>query len=72
MQHSSERLSPREREVLALLTAGLTNQQIALALKPRVHEATVKSYVHSVYMKLGVQNRAQAAAWWVENGGSQP
>jgi len=66
------RSSPREREVLALLTIGLTNQQIALALNPRVSEATVKGYVHSAYMKLGVESRAQAAAWWIQYGGVQP
>jgi DNA-binding NarL/FixJ family response regulator len=70
MLQSIERLSPREREVLALLTAGHTNQQVALALHLR--EATVKGYVHSAYVKLGVQNRAQAAAWWVQHGGGQP
>lgn len=52
-------LSPRELEVLALLTTGATAQVIAdqLLIKP----ATVKSHLRSVYRKLRVANRVQAA-----------
>ncbi len=52
-------LSPRELEVLALLTTGATTQLIAdeLLIKP----ATVKSHLRSVYRKLCVANRVQAA-----------
>lgn len=52
-------LSSREREVLRLLSDGLTDREIAraLAISPR----TVESHVSNVLRKLGVRNRAEAA-----------
>lgn len=52
-------LSVREREVLRLLSEGMTDREIAagLAISPR----TVESHVGSVLRKLGVRNRAEAA-----------
>jgi DNA-binding NarL/FixJ family response regulator len=52
-------LSAREREVLHLLSEGMTDREIgsALAISPR----TVESHVSSVLRKLGVRNRAEAA-----------
>ena len=52
-------LSAREREVLHLLSEGMTDREIAtaLAISPR----TVESHVSSVLHKLGVRNRAEAA-----------
>jgi DNA-binding NarL/FixJ family response regulator len=52
-------LSVREREVLRLLSEGMTDREIgaALAISPR----TVESHVSSVLRKLGVRNRAEAA-----------
>jgi LuxR family maltose regulon positive regulatory protein len=55
-----EPLSEREREVLRLVADGLTNQQIADELV--IALSTVKSHTHSIYGKLGVQNRTQAIA----------
>jgi DNA-binding NarL/FixJ family response regulator len=52
-------LTSREREVLAELTKGRSNREIARAL--RVSEKTVKAHVSSVLAKLGVQDRTQAA-----------
>ncbi|HKY31108.1 MAG TPA: LuxR C-terminal-related transcriptional regulator [Candidatus Polarisedimenticolia bacterium] len=59
-------LTPREREVLSLLAEGLTNAGIAARL--RVSLNTVASHLKSVYPKLGVRGRAQAAAYAVTNG----
>ncbi|MFC7618383.1 LuxR C-terminal-related transcriptional regulator [Actinokineospora soli] len=59
-------LTAREREVLALLAAGAQNRAIAERLV--LSERTVESHVGSVLAKLGVANRAQAAAWAVANG----
>jgi len=53
-------LSPREREVLALLAEGLPTKQIAHALG--ITERTVKFHVASLFTKLGATNRAQAVA----------
>jgi LuxR family maltose regulon positive regulatory protein len=56
----AEPLSSRELEVLDLIAAGLTNQQIAARLYVSLH--TVKSHDRNIYAKLGVSSRTQAAA----------
>jgi DNA-binding NarL/FixJ family response regulator len=53
-------LTCREAEVLALVTDGLTNKQIAHRLS--IELATVKNHVHNIFEKLGVRSRAQAVA----------
>ena len=52
-------LSPREREVLALIGEGATNREIAHRLVLSPH--TVKDHPPALYRKLGVRNRAEAA-----------
>ena len=54
-------LTPREREVLALVRAGLANKQIARRLG--ISERTVKSHLTSVFSAIGVADRTQAALW---------
>jgi len=56
----AEPLSSRELEVLDLIAAGLTNQQVAVRLYVSLH--TVKSHARNIYAKLGVSSRTQAAA----------
>ena len=56
----AEPLSARELEVLDLIAAGLTNQQIAARLYVSLH--TVKSHARNIYAKLGVSSRTQAVA----------
>lgn len=51
-------LSPREREVLRLIGAGLSNKEIADTLF--IAESTVKSHSNSIYSKLNVKRRSQA------------
>lgn len=53
-------LTPRERDVLALLAEGLSNKRAARDLS--VSESTVKFHVQALYSKLGVQSRAGAVA----------
>lgn len=55
-----EPLSPREQEVLKLIAAGLTNREIAEQLV--VSPETIKKHTGSIYGKLGVSNRTEAAA----------
>ena len=55
-----DRLSPREREVLELVAAGLTNKQIASQLF--ISQATVKRHVQNILGKLELPTRAAAAA----------
>lgn len=59
-------LTEREREVLALLVAGLNNSEIAEKLV--VSPSTIKSHVSNILAKLGVANRAEAAATAVRQG----
>jgi LuxR family maltose regulon positive regulatory protein len=55
-----EPLSQREQEVLRLMVAGLTNREIAATLV--ISPETVKKHTGSIYSKLGVGNRTEAAA----------
>lgn len=63
---AEERLTPREREVLALIARGMANKRIALELG--VSEKTVKAHVGHVLAKLGVTDRTQAALHAVRAG----
>jgi ATP/maltotriose-dependent transcriptional regulator MalT len=56
----AEPLTPREQEVLELVSQGLTNRQIARTLW--IAESTVKVHVHHVLEKLGARSRTEAAA----------
>ncbi len=58
-------LSQQERKVLLLVIGGKTNKQIAEALF--LGEGTVRNYASSIFSKLGVNNRAQAAAYAIEH-----
>ena len=58
-------LTQQERHVLMLVSEGKTNREIAKALF--LGEGTVRNYVSSILSKLGVSNRAEAAAYAVEH-----
>jgi len=59
-------LTDRQRAVLRLIAAGLSNKQIARPLA--ISERTVKFHVTSILGKLQVENRAQAVATAVQRG----
>jgi DNA-binding NarL/FixJ family response regulator len=59
-------LTPREREVLALVREGLANKQIARRLG--ISERTVKAHLTSTFQRIGVVDRTQAALWAERNG----
>ena len=59
-------LSPRERQVLMLITEGLGNAQIAERLS--ISEKTVRNHVSNLFDKLGVWTRAQAIVFAMERG----
>ena len=58
-QDNRSDLTPRERDVLGLIGRGLRNADAALALG--LSESTVASHIKSIYAKLGISSRAEAA-----------
>lgn len=58
-------LTPRERELLSALGAGLTNH--AIAERVGISLNTVKFHLKNLYAKLGVSNRAQAVAFFMKS-----
>jgi DNA-binding NarL/FixJ family response regulator len=59
-------LSAREAEIVALITQGLSNLQIAERSYLSIN--SVKTYIRSAYRKIGVTTRAQAVRWGMRNG----
>ena len=61
-----EGLTDRESEVLALITQGMSNAEVAdlTYLSPN----TIKTYIRSIYRKIEVESRTQAVLWGVEHG----
>ena len=62
----SEGLTDREAEVLALITQGKTNIEIAAVMYLSIN--TVKSYIRSAYHRIGVTTRSHAILWGIEHG----
>ena len=67
---SEQGLSPRESDVLGLVTAGLSNQAIASTLFLSIN--SVKTYIRSTYRKMGVATRPQAVLWAIQHGFPSP
>lgn len=65
-QRLTEPLSEREAEVLHLLARGMTNKDIAQRLILSVR--TVEAHLRSIFAKLGVRSRTEAALWAVAHG----
>lgn len=61
-----EGLSPREREVLALLAGGASNKELARRLN--VAESTIKIHIQHILRKLNLTSRVQAAVYAIEHG----
>jgi DNA-binding NarL/FixJ family response regulator len=59
-------LTAREREVLGLVTAGMSNNSISIRLE--ISEKTVKGHLTSIFGQIGVTDRTQAALWAKEHG----
>ena len=65
-EQAFEKLTATEKSVLMLISQGKTNREIAAILF--LGEGTVRNYVSSILAKLGVSNRAEAAAYAIKNG----
>ncbi|HTW12032.1 MAG TPA: response regulator transcription factor [Solirubrobacteraceae bacterium] len=65
-----DELTPREAEVLVLISEGLTNLEIAQRL--HVSNATVKSHINHLFAKAGIRDRAQAVNYAYRTGLAQP
>ena len=63
-------LTAREFNILQLIAEGKSNKEIALALS--LTEGTVKGYVSTIFDKLGVEDRTQAALYAVKHGLVKP
>jgi non-specific serine/threonine protein kinase len=63
---AADPLSPREREVAALIAQGLTNGEIAD--RPVISEWTADTHVRHILTKLSYRSRAQVATWAAERG----
>lgn len=61
-----EGLTAREAEVLALITQGMSNADIAELTSLSIN--SIKSYIRSCYRKIGVTNRPNAVLWGVQHG----
>ena len=62
----TEGLSERESEILALITQGKSNNEIADLVYLSIN--SVKSYIRSAYRKIGAKNRVDAVLWGVDHG----
>lgn len=54
-------LTDRENEILEQIAYGFTNKEISGHLS--ISESTVENHIHSIYIKLGISNRAQAVGY---------
>lgn len=66
LEDDKEKLSPREKEIIALLAKGVSNKEMANTLN--VAESTVKIHVQNILKKLHLTSRVQAAVYAVEHG----
>ncbi len=62
----TEGLTAREAEVVALITQGLSNAEIAVRASLSIN--SVKTYIRSSYRKMGVTSRTNAVLWGLEHG----
>lgn len=67
LRNPDELLTPREAELLSLLTQGLSNRELGRRLF--ISEATVKTHLAHIYAKLGVETRAAAIAVAIRHEG---
>ncbi len=62
----SEGLTNRESEILALITQGKSNSEVAALTF--LSQNSIKTYIRSTYRKIGVESRTRAVLWGIEHG----
>lgn len=65
--HAGKPITPRERQVIELVSKGYTNKDIANELF--LSEGTIKLYLNKIFLKCGVKNRCDLAVKTVEDRG---
>jgi tripartite-type tricarboxylate transporter receptor subunit TctC/DNA-binding CsgD family transcriptional regulator len=60
-EHRGHALTPREREIVDLISLGLSNKEVGRQLD--LQEGTVKVHLHNIYTKIGVANRTALTVW---------
>ena len=65
LKKSSDNLSERQIEILAMVSVGATNEEIADKLCISPH--TVKTHLYNIFIKINVPNRVQASLWAAKN-----
>jgi DNA-binding NarL/FixJ family response regulator len=65
-EHYADVLTPRQWELVDMVSRGLSNKEIGLLLG--LQEGTVKAHLHNIYQKTGVSNRTALAWWGVHSG----
>jgi two-component system response regulator DevR len=66
----AQHLTPQELRVMDLLVAGSPNKEIAARLQ--LSDGTIRNYLSAIYPKLGVANRTEAVALWLQRPGRSP
>jgi DNA-binding NarL/FixJ family response regulator len=66
----AERLTGRERGIVALVAAGASNREVAQKLS--LAEDTIKHHISNIFDKLGVSNRAEMSAYAASHGLAEP
>jgi RNA polymerase sigma factor (sigma-70 family) len=66
VEKKADELTPREKEVLSLLSKGMKNKEIAETLS--INEKTVKTHLNNIYKKLKVARRLQAVLFAIKKG----
>jgi DNA-binding NarL/FixJ family response regulator len=56
-------LTPRESQVLSLVSTGSQNKEVARILS--ISECTVERHLTQIYQKIGVSNRTEASIWYI-------
>src|SRR5436190_22424196 len=66
--HRAEALTLREREIVGLVSLGLSNKEVARQLE--LQEGTVKVHLHNIYEKTGVSTRTALVLWRLREAAS--